>query len=113
MKTNLFTHEYIQIDFLSANFSKAVTRKKAELLELSIPSIEGILSNKKLILSNEDELLSFINELYKKNRQFSILYEYVLFSNVESKTVDEFLSIFDDNDFEKIERRIERNRQIE
>lgn len=87
-----------EIDFLSANFSEIYQNQSEKLFSLSEYSLENILKNEKLILSNEDELLNFINELYKKNRHFAFLYEYVYFTNIETKTMEEFLSIFDDND---------------
>lgn len=87
-----------EIDFLSANFSEIYQNQREKLFSLSESSLENIIKNEKLILSNEDELLNFINELYKKNRNFAFLYEYVYFTNIEAKTMEEFLSIFDDND---------------
>lgn len=86
-----------EIDFLSEHFSELVNKERENLSEMSIDHIERIISNDKLQLDNEDQLLKFINELSMKNDQYSILYEYVYFPNVETSTISEFLSIFDIN----------------
>lgn len=54
--------------------------------------------NPKLRLESEDQLLTFINKLYLKDSQNSILYEFINFSNISPSKISEFLSIFDFND---------------
>lgn len=49
-------------------------------------------------MKNEDQLLSIVNHLYSKNKKYSILYEYVYFTNVEPKSISEFVHLFDLND---------------
>lgn len=54
--------------------------------------------DKNLHLKSEDQLLNFVNTLYSKNSKFSILYESIYFLNVSLESMNEFLSIFDNND---------------
>ena len=49
-------------------------------------------------MKNEDQLLNFINDLYLNDVKYSIFYESVLFKNVTSNSMIEFISIFDLND---------------
>lgn len=60
--------------------------------------IELIISNSKLRLKDENQLLLFISEIYKDKKCFSFLYSYVLFNNVDKSAIHEFLSLFDYND---------------
>ena len=87
-----------EVDFLSANFSILLNQQKEKLLTVSKYSLENIINNDKLTLQSEDELVSFINELYTRDRNHNFLYEYVIYSNIETKTMKEFIAIFDDND---------------
>ena len=61
-------------------------------------TIEKVVCNDHLRLESEDQLLKFINQLYVEDIEFAELYEYVFFSNVESESLDEFLSIFNYSD---------------
>lgn len=51
-------------------------------------------------MKNEDQLLSFVNELYSnhldnsKKTEYSILYETVLYSNVSSELMNYFVSVY-------------------
>ena len=104
-------HYSNEIDFLSKNFWKAVEEKKSEMITVSKYSLENILNNDKLRISNEDELVSFINEFIENNKErgkgrdennFMSLYEYVLFENIESSTMKSFIDVFDFNDMNSI-----------
>lgn len=95
----IFTKNYEEeVEFVSSNFSEILQIQKEKLKTLSISTIESIIINPNLQLENEDELLKFINELYKESSEYSIFYEYVYFSNVESNTIEEFINVFDVND---------------
>lgn len=48
-----------------------------ELIQLSIKTIEKVINNKNHILKTEDQLLSFINKLYSKNRYYLNAYALV------------------------------------
>ena len=63
--------------------------------------IEQVLSNPKLELESEEELLEFVNCLYEKDRKYSSLYEYVEFINVCAEGMNKFTEIFDFNDMTK------------
>lgn len=89
-----------EIDFISKNFSSMKERliefitKEEKCLDL----IESVINNDNLQLENEDELLDTINSLYIKNSQFSVLYKYVKFANVEVSSIEKFLEYFNFND---------------
>ena len=65
---------------------------------LSIDTLTRILSNDKLQLNTEDQLLKFVNKCYKSDSKYSILYETVLFEIVSSEVIKEFTLIFDNED---------------
>lgn len=71
-----------EIVFISSNFGTLCEKNPDEFGNLDINILELILSNKNLQASNEDQLFNFINNLYEKDRKYSFLYEYVIFSNV-------------------------------
>lgn len=83
-----------EIDFLSSNFYTAIDIYKKETKELSLQILERVLLNPKLRLFSEDQLLNFINELYILNGKYSILYEYVEFTNVTNMRIVKFINIF-------------------
>ena len=106
-ETNFFyTENYNEsIESISTHFSelflnveKGQRKKEEEIEKLDIDTLFDILKHPKLQLKNEDELLKFINDMYSKDSKYSILYETVLFSNVEKSTICEFVDIFDIND---------------
>lgn len=86
-----------EIDFLSENFYQIKENNKHKLLKLSEEILESILSNPKLRLKTEIQLLEIINYLYSMNDKYTNLYKYVYFFNVDLKTFDEFISQFDIN----------------
>ncbi|KAK8860504.1 hypothetical protein M9Y10_012169 [Tritrichomonas musculus] len=87
-----------KIDFISFNFYILCEEYEEYFANLKISTIYKILSNDQLRLENEDQLLNFINKLYSKNSMYSILYEKVMFTNVSSKYMNEFVELFDFND---------------
>lgn len=88
-----------EIDFISSNFYKLCDSKSEELKKLSPEILERIISNPNLQLKDEDQLVKFINSLYLSSKNdCSFLYEYVLFTNVESSVIDEFADVFNFND---------------
>lgn len=103
-----------EIDFISLIFSEIYAKKEKELLNVSIDTLLKILNNEKLQLEQEDHLIQFINKLYSKNHEYSILYETVLFENVSPKAINEFISIYDINNISKsIWNRITKRLQFE
>lgn len=68
--------------------------QQREIQNLRSITIEKIVSNSKLTLLNEDQLLHFIIDLCTTNEKFSFLYEYVYFVNVSKEGIEEFVSNF-------------------
>ena len=95
MKFHFLKQVEFEIEFISTHFYEIVDKYEEELLSLDDPILSLIVSNPKLCLKNEDQLLNFINQLYNKDPEFSNLY---IFENISSKTMDDFLQIFDYND---------------
>lgn len=94
-----------EIKFISSHFSEIFESQKENLKKLQIDTIERIISDESLQLTSEDHLLSFINQLFEEsddnNRQeYSMFYRYVLFSNVSTFGIQEFLNIFDYNNID-------------
>lgn len=105
-KYNIFYKDQLrkEIDFVSENFSflkdyliKFVDEEN-ENEKTNISLFESIINNKKLQLEDEDELLQMVNNLYLKNRKYSILYQFVDFINVEISSIKNFISIFNIDD---------------
>lgn len=90
-----------EVDFISANFSEIIDKNGEELCKLNENTILQIISNKKLQMINEDQLLKFVNQLYTNDPKFGYFYEFVLFENVSSEFIDEFLKIYDVYDITK------------
>ena len=106
-----------EIDFLSSHFHEL--NEEQNLSKFSLTTIEKVVSNRNLQLKSEDQLLNFINKIYSENKEFSKLYEFVLFENVESETIDEFLSVFNFNDItagswisKRLHKEVEKNYNI-
>lgn len=94
-------YQSIEIDFISSHFYELCESHEEELLEIPVDILFNILNNRKLKITSEDQLLYFINKLYSKNVNYSILYETVLFENVSTKAMQEFTTIFDNDDMTK------------
>ncbi|KAK8871770.1 hypothetical protein M9Y10_007511 [Tritrichomonas musculus] len=60
--------------------------------------IEKVISDPKLQLESEEELLEFVSKLYMKDSKYSPLFEYVEFFNVGAEGMRDFIEIFDFND---------------
>ena len=63
-------------------------------LDIDTETLYAIINNSKLKLRDEDQLLNFINHLYKSDSKYSILYEAVLFENVTKERMKEFTQIY-------------------
>lgn len=87
-----------EINFVSMNFSELFDTKKEDLTQLDISTLEQIIGNEKLQLTDEDQLLRFINELYLRDSKYSILYDHVFFLNASSDAISEFVDVYDIND---------------
>ena len=87
-----------EIDFISSHFSEICEDHIEELKTLHLETLMRILSNSKLQLLNEDQLLTFVNSLYSENSMYSILYEYVYFINSSAEVIAAFVDVYDVND---------------
>ena len=101
-KKNSFSKRRYQsaIEFISAHFTEVIDSHQEEMFQLEDDVLDDVLSHPKLKLNTEDELLSFLNELYQKDSKFSILYKHVIFENITSCCMKEFIGIFDYNDLD-------------
>lgn len=89
-----------EIDFISEHFYE-IKDENEFFQELSLSTIQQILENPNLQLSSEDQLINFINFIYSKNPEYSVLYEYVEFINVSSSNIKKFIQLFNFNDITK------------
>lgn len=79
------------LSFIASHFYQL---DQERLKNLPLPVIEMILFNSKLVVNDEDSLLSFINQLYEKDSSFSVLFGAVHFINVSKLILEEFLGEF-------------------
>lgn len=86
------------IIFISSHFYELCATRKNELVNLPSDLLFDIVGNDMLQLNDEDQFLSFINDLYSKNPKYSVMYQYVYFSNVSSKSIKDFINIFNYED---------------
>ena len=63
--------------------------------ELKFDTLESIISNDSLVINDEDQLISFINELCIENQKYCHFYEFVNFSFVGQERIGEFIEQFD------------------
>ena len=92
-----------EIEYVSSHFYEICDRFFNELKTLSINTIEKVVSNVNLKLLSEDQLLKFANDLYQDSthpnrREYSIVYEHVLFDNVGQENISEFVDHFNKDD---------------
>ena len=90
-----------EIDFISSHFYELFDDNNSSIetfLSLTDETIEKVINNSKLKLKDEDQLISVINELSKSDTKFSSLYEFVIFCNVSSSKMTEFVDLFDINE---------------
>lgn len=86
------------INYLSSHFFELNEEQKEEIMKIDFELIEKVLNNEKLQINDEDQLLRFINSLYLKDKKYSNLYCYIIFSNVSAESMKEFVEIYDIND---------------
>lgn len=87
-----------EIDFLSTNFYQLNYHQKKEMMKLDVDTLYRIFNNENLQVNSEDDLLNFINELYKKKDKdniYATLYETVEFDNVSQQSISKFIEVFD------------------
>lgn len=58
-----------EIEFISSHFCEIYQNNEEEFMKISFDTLEKIVSHKNLKLKNEDQLLSFINQLYLKEKK--------------------------------------------
>lgn len=102
-----------EIEYISSHFFE-LNGESEEFCNLALSTLERIFENANLQLESEDQLLSLISHLYLRDKRYSILFEFIEFSNLSQNKISEFLSIFDFNDitlgiWEKISFRLEQN----
>lgn len=96
-----FTKEISEeIEFISEHFFELFEMQPEKITNLDLDIIEEIISSQKLRLNDENQLLKFVNEIYLKFKDKTVIdfYRYIIFSNVESSMISEFLSVYDIND---------------
>lgn len=67
----------LDVDFLSENFYQLNDDQIQDLVTLHEDTIKKIISNDKLSLLTEDQLLKFILKLCNFNKKYNSMYEYV------------------------------------
>ena len=87
-----------EITFISSNFHNFHKKYPNAIYSLDSIIIEQIISNRNLKLSSEQELLDIVIKLYSKSKEYSILFSYIIFINLSSKSICEFIQNFDIND---------------
>lgn len=102
-KHTLFSQIYSElikkdIDFISEHFYELCEQHFDDINQLDINIITSIISNEKLQINDEDQLVLFINKLYTNENKYSLLYEFVYFENVSEDIMNKFIDIFDIND---------------
>ena len=87
-----------EIPFISSNFYDFHSKCPEEILALDVDTMEQIISNDKLQLTDEDELFDIVINLYNKSKEYSVLFSYVSFPNLSTKSIRKFAKHFDIND---------------
>ena len=87
-----------EITFISNNFHYFCTNSPESIITLDIDIIEQIISNNQLKLFNEDELFNIVLKLYIKSKEYSSLFSFVVFMNLSTESIREFIQNFDIND---------------
>ena len=93
------------IDFISKHFYELFEYEQDDasgfiesIENITQQSIERIVHNENLRLLDEDQLITFVNELYSKDTKCSCLYSAVYFANASADKMQEFLSLFNIDD---------------
>lgn len=87
-----------EIEYITSHMDKLLKTQEEELMKLQIDTLERIISSEQLTISTEDDLVEFINKLYKHDSKYCIFYEYVYFINISTEKMKEFIETFDMND---------------
>ena len=87
-----------EIEFISSNFHDFYMKYPNSIFKLDVDILEQIISNNKLKLLKEEELLDVILKLYIKSKEYSALFSYVIFVNLSAHSIREFYQSFDIND---------------
>lgn len=95
---NCFNSIERETDFASENFKELCESHQEELENLDLMTLSNILTNPKLVIKDEDQLLHFVNFLYSKDNRKLTLYESVIFANTSSEAMKEFVDLIDMND---------------
>lgn len=96
-KFGIFYSSQLQedIDFISKHFNEIIVKeKKEEFLNISTEIFAKILANEKFQIESEDQLLRFLNHLYKSDSKYAPLYSFVIFTNVTCEVMNEFIEVF-------------------
>lgn len=87
-----------EVEFIASHFYEIYKTHKNELLQLTNELLLKIVSNSRLQIYSEDQLLDFINECYILDTSNYNLYEYVYFINASSDSIKKFILNFNYND---------------
>lgn len=94
-----------EIEYISSHFFVLCERYREEMKKLNIDTIERIISSSHLQLYSEDQLIRFINFLYQDenevNADYSFLYGYLIFPNISTDAIGEFIDHFQKDDLTK------------
>lgn len=89
-----------EIEYIASHFFEICINHKEDLASLDEQILSKIFCHSNLKLKDEDQFLTFVNDLYRTNTKFCFLYKFVIFSNVSSESITEFINIFDYNDID-------------
>ena len=87
-----------EIEFIASHFNELAETCNDKLKGLSFDTLLRVLSDDKLKLNDEDQLLNFANEIYANDRKTFEIYETVIFKNVSASIMKDFVNIFDYED---------------
>lgn len=82
-----------EIEYLSSNFYELYEKNEEEIKSLKFSTISRILRSSNLHLIDEDQIVTFLNNLYEIDNEYSILYDVVIFNNVSSDCMKSFVDI--------------------
>lgn len=82
-----------EIEYLSSNFYELYEKNEEEIKSLKFSTISRILRSSNLHLHDEDQIVTFLNNLYEIDNEYSILYDVVFFNNVSSDCMKSFVDI--------------------
>ena len=80
------------LKYASANFENICKEDKNKL---DVEILSSIMKDPNIKLKDEDSLLEFILDKYEQDKEYSVLFEYVIFSNVSKRTLERFINEFD------------------